>query len=83
MNSTRRRRNGANAGRWWVHKRLALSLVRPVCSSLGVHLFPVHLREADVLYSLRWLSQEERKEKEERKAEKKKCEFCKRFACIC
>lgn len=44
---------------------------------------PVHLREADVLYLLRWPSQEERKEKEERKAEKKKCEFCKRFACIC
>ena len=26
---------------------------------------------------------EERQEKESRKAEKRKCEYCKRFACIC
>jgi len=25
----------------------------------------------------------EKSEKEERKAEKKKCEYCKRFACLC
>ena len=28
-------------------------------------------------------AQDLQREKEERKAEKKKCEFCKRFSCIC